>query len=106
VAWRTGTERGRGMGCPPTGAGHDRLSRCECSSQLPAKLRVAIARHNLMSRDIRNTTRDFDDAGEHDGSIGVRFAAGHEGNLGSPFLSDIANAYVLMHPGNALVHNH
>jgi hypothetical protein len=53
---------------------------------------------------IRNATEDFDDDGKHNGSCGVRFAAGHDGNLGSPFLSDIANAYVLMHPGNAMVY--
>ena len=53
---------------------------------------------------IRNATEDFDDDEKHNGSIGVRFAAGHDGNLGSPFLSDVANAYVLMHPGNAMVY--
>ncbi|MGO8903605.1 MAG: hypothetical protein ACLQU5_35470 [Isosphaeraceae bacterium] len=53
---------------------------------------------------IRNATEDFDDDGKHNGSIGVRFAAGHDGNLDSPFLSDVANAYVLMHPGNAMVY--
>ena len=53
---------------------------------------------------IRNATEDFADDGKHNGSCGVRFAAGHDGNLGSPFLSDIANAYVLMHPGNAMVY--
>ena len=59
-----------------------------------------------MSRDIRNATRDCEDAGEHNGSIGVRFAAGYDGNLGSPFLSDIADAYVLKLPGNAVVYYH
>ena len=51
MAWRTGTGMGRGTGCPPTGTRYDGLSRSVCSSRLAAKLRVAISRQYLMSRD-------------------------------------------------------
>jgi hypothetical protein len=51
MAWRTGTGMGRGMGGPPTGTRYDGLSRSVCSSRLAVKLRVAISRQYLMSRD-------------------------------------------------------
>ncbi len=39
------------MACPPTAMGYDALSRSVCSYQPAAKLRVALPRQNLMSRD-------------------------------------------------------
>ena len=52
--------------------------------------------------NIRNASLDLHDDGLHNGSQGVMFAASHD-NFGAD-LSNIAYAYVLMHPGNAIVY--
>lgn len=53
-------------------------------------------------RDVRNATFDLHDDGFHNGSQGVMFTVSHD--EGQPFLGNVANAYMLMHPGNAVVY--
>jgi hypothetical protein len=52
--------------------------------------------------DIRNASMDFHDDGMHNGSQGVMFVQSHDEH--APELSNVAHAYVLMHPGNAVVY--
>ena len=54
---------------------------------------------------IRNASQDTQDDGIRNGSQGVAFVDSHD-NLGGgfPFLKDVAYAYILMRPGNALVY--
>jgi len=51
---------------------------------------------------VRNATLDFHDDGTHNGSQGVLFVQSHDD--WGPELSNVAHAYVLMHPGNAVVY--
>ncbi|MEO2045275.1 MAG: hypothetical protein ABGX16_01730 [Pirellulales bacterium] len=51
---------------------------------------------------IRNASIDLNDDGLHNGSQGVAFVQSHD-EIGA-FLSNVAHAYVLMRPGNALVY--
>jgi glycosidase len=51
---------------------------------------------------IRNTTTDTYDDGLRNGSQGVAFAQSHD-ELG-PYLQNVAYAYILMRPGNAIVY--
>ncbi|QDT00803.1 Alpha-amylase precursor [Adhaeretor mobilis] len=55
--------------------------------------------------NIRNASQDLNDDGLHNGSQGVSFVDSHD-NLGGgfPFLKNVAYAYTLMRPGNALVY--
>jgi alpha-amylase len=66
-------------------------------------------RDNLTSNGLVNDWRrvvgagmDVNDDGLHNGSQGVLFAASHD-DFG-PALSNVAHAYTLMHPGNAVVY--
>jgi len=52
--------------------------------------------------NVRNAAMDFHDDGLHNGSQGVMFVQSHD-ELG-PELSNVAHAYMLMHPGNAVVY--
>jgi alpha-amylase len=52
--------------------------------------------------NIRNASIDLNDDGLRNGSQGVAFAQSHD-ELG-PFLQNVAYAYILMMPGNALVY--
>jgi len=52
--------------------------------------------------NIRNASMDFHDDGMHNGSQGVMFVQSHDEH--APELSNVAHAYVLMHPGNAVVY--
>ncbi|MEQ8838151.1 MAG: alpha-amylase family glycosyl hydrolase, partial [Lacipirellulaceae bacterium] len=54
---------------------------------------------------IRSASQDLHDDGLHNGSQGVSFVDSHD-NLsgGFPFLKNVAYAYTLMRPGNALVY--
>ena len=52
--------------------------------------------------NVRSAAMDFHDDGLHNGSQGVMFVQSHD-EFG-PELSNVAHAYVLMHPGNAVVY--
>ncbi|HLX60581.1 MAG TPA: Ig-like domain-containing protein [Planctomycetota bacterium] len=52
--------------------------------------------------NIENASLDFHDDGLHNGSQGVMFVSSHD-DFG-PDLSNVAYAYVLMNPGNAIVY--
>jgi len=52
--------------------------------------------------NIRNAAMDFHADTMHNGSQGVMFAQSHD--EWGPELSNVAHAYVLMHPGNAVVY--
>ena len=52
--------------------------------------------------NIRNASLDLNDDGLHNGSQGMMFVQSHD-NFG-PDLGNVAYAYVLMHPGNAIVY--
>jgi alpha-amylase len=52
--------------------------------------------------NIRNSSMDFHDDGLHNGSSGVMFVQSHDEH--APELGNVAHAYVLMHPGNAVVY--
>jgi len=54
---------------------------------------------------IRNSSQDFQDDNIQNGSQGVSFVDSHD-NLGGgfPFLKNVAYAYTLMRPGNAIVY--
>ena len=55
--------------------------------------------------DIRNASQDVQDDGLHNGSQGVSFVDSHD-NIGGgfPYLRNVAYAYTLMMPGNAIVY--
>ena len=54
---------------------------------------------------IRNASQDFQDDGLQNGSQGVSFVDSHDNLAGGfPFLKNVAYAYTLMRPGNALVY--
>ena len=54
-------------------------------------------------QNIKNASLDFYDDGLHNGSAGVKFVENHD--VYRPyFLSDVAHAYMLMMPGNAVVY--
>lgn len=54
---------------------------------------------------IRNASQDLQDDGLHNGSQGVSFVDSHDNLAGGfPFLKNVAYAYTLMRPGNALVY--
>jgi alpha-amylase len=53
-------------------------------------------------RDVVNAGMDTRDDGFHNGSQGVMFVQSHD-SFG-PYLSNVAHAYMLMHPGNAVVY--
>jgi len=52
--------------------------------------------------NVRSASLDLYDDGLHNGSQGVMFAQSHDD--AGPALGNVANAYVLMHPGNAVVY--
>jgi hypothetical protein len=52
--------------------------------------------------NIRNASMDFHDDGLHNGSQGVMFVQSHDEH--APELTNVAHAYVLMHPGNAVIY--
>jgi len=52
--------------------------------------------------NVRDATLDVHDDGRHNGSQGVLFVQSHDD--GGPYLGNVAHAYVLMHPGNAVVY--
>ena len=52
--------------------------------------------------NIRDAGMDTHDDGMHNGSQGVMFVSSHDEH--GPELSNVAHAYVLMHPGNAVVY--
>lgn len=52
--------------------------------------------------NIRGATLDLSDDGLHNGSQGVKFVQSHDDY--GPYLGNVAQAYVLMHPGNAVVY--
>ena len=52
--------------------------------------------------NVRDATMDVHDDGCHNGSQGVMFVQSHDEY--GPELSNVAHAYVLMHPGNAVVY--
>jgi len=51
---------------------------------------------------IRHAAMDTHDDGMHNGSQGVMFVQSHDEH--APELSNVAHAYVLMHPGNAVIY--
>ena len=53
-------------------------------------------------RDVRNATFDLHDDGLHNGSQGVMFIGSHDEF--QPFLGNVAAAYTLMQPGNAVIY--
>lgn len=53
-------------------------------------------------RNVVNAGMDVNDDGRHNGSQGVLFVASHD-EFG-PYLSNVAHAYALMQPGNAVVY--
>ncbi|MFO0791263.1 MAG: hypothetical protein U0805_17510 [Pirellulales bacterium] len=53
-------------------------------------------------RNVVNSSIDVRDDGFHNGSAGVMFASNHDG--GGPALSNVAHAYILTQPGNAIVY--
>ncbi len=54
---------------------------------------------------IRGASQDLQDDGLHNGSQGVSFVDSHDNLAGGfPFLKNVAYAYTLMRPGNALVY--
>lgn len=53
-------------------------------------------------RNVVNAGMDVFDDGLHNGSQGVMFVGSHD--EGGPALSNVAHAYTLMHPGNAVVY--
>ncbi len=53
-------------------------------------------------RNVANAGMDVYDDGLHNGSQGVMFVGSHD--EGGPALSNVAHAYMLMHPGNAVVY--
>jgi len=54
-------------------------------------------------QNIKNAALDLSDDGLHNGSAGVKFVENHD--VYKPYyLSDVAHAYVLMMPGNAVVY--
>lgn len=56
-------------------------------------------------RNIKNASQDVQDDGlANNGSQGVAFAQNHDGGNGQPHLGNVAYAYMLMRPGNALVY--
>ena len=57
----------------------------------------------LAWQHIRDASVDAADDGLHNGSAGVMFVQSHD-ELGPGELSNVAHAYVLMHPGNAVVY--
>ncbi|MDX1965331.1 MAG: hypothetical protein SFX18_19450 [Pirellulales bacterium] len=52
--------------------------------------------------NVRNAALDVTDDGLHNGSRGVMFVQSHD-SFG-PHLNNVAHAYILMHPGNAIVY--
>jgi len=52
--------------------------------------------------NVRSASFDLHDDGLHNGSQGVMFVQSHD-DFG-PYLGNVAHAYVLMHPGNAIVY--
>ena len=52
--------------------------------------------------NVHNATLDMHDDGLHNGSQGVMFVQSHDSD--GPYLSNVAYAYTLMHPGNAIVY--
>lgn len=54
-------------------------------------------------RNIRDSLLDVHDDGLHNGSSGVLFVNSHD-DFGPSALNNVAHAYVLMHPGNAVVY--
>ncbi len=54
-------------------------------------------------RDVRQCSLDFHDDGLHNGSAGVKFVSSHDD--GGPHLSNVAYAYTLLMPGNAIVYH-
>jgi len=52
--------------------------------------------------NVQNASLDFHDDGLHNGSQGVQFVQSHDD--WGPELSNVAHAYVLMQPGNAVVY--
>jgi glycosidase len=54
-------------------------------------------------RDVRQCSLDFSDDGLHNGSAGVKFVSSHDD--GGPHLSNVAYAYTLLLPGNAIVYH-
>jgi len=52
--------------------------------------------------NVRNASLDVHDDGAHNGSQGVMFVQSHDSE--GPALSNVAYAYTLMHPGNAIVY--
>ncbi|MCC6423473.1 MAG: hypothetical protein IT447_08335 [Phycisphaerales bacterium] len=52
--------------------------------------------------NVQNASLDYNDNQSHDGSQGVMFVSSHD-DVG-PEMDNVAYAYVLMHPGNALVY--
>ncbi|MEX0643542.1 MAG: alpha-amylase family glycosyl hydrolase, partial [Pirellulales bacterium] len=53
-------------------------------------------------RDMIRAGMDYHDDGRHNGSQGVMFVQSHDD--GGPDLNNVAHAYMLMHPGNAVVY--
>lgn len=53
-------------------------------------------------RNVVNAGMDVFDDGLHNGSQGVMFVGSHD--EGGPALSNVAHAYMLMHPGNSVVY--
>lgn len=55
-------------------------------------------------RKVKQASLDFHDDGLQNGSAGVKFVSSHDDD--GPHLSNVAHAYMLMLPGNAIVYHH